>query len=126
MANKFGLGGNSNLENGLVDMYGGQIADLFNAYFTALNNNQTDKFIDSTWIQNFEFFENRIAKSGNGFLIGKSLKWIDIYLSQITEFLGNRKTEILGKFPRIKQLDLLVRNIPGIAQWIQKRPDTPI
>lgn len=126
MANQFGLDGRTNLEDGLIDMYGAQLGDLFNGYASALNNNQTETFFNEVWPQNFQLFENRLAVNRNGFLVGRRLSWADIYLSQITDFLGNRKENMLSRFPLIRALDQRVRSIPRIANWIQTRPVTDL
>nr|AYN44525.1 glutathione S-transferase S7 [Brachionus plicatilis] len=124
LASQFGLNGRNDLENALIDMYGAQMGDLFDAFSAAFNRNQTEEFFSQVWPQNFQYFEDRLAKNGNGFLVGRSLKWADIYLSQMTDFLGNAKDEFLKRFPLIRALDQKVRSIPGIAKWIQKRPVT--
>ncbi|CAF0855834.1 unnamed protein product [Brachionus calyciflorus] len=103
LANEFGLNGRNNIENALIDMCGAQMADLFNSYANIID---------------------RLLKNGNGFLVGKKLSWADIYLSQLTDFLGNKKEELLSKFQLINTLDKKIRSIPRISNWIQKRPKT--
>lgn len=126
MATQFGLDGRNNLENALIDMYGAQMGDLFNAFASANNNNQTENLFNTTWPQNFKFFEDRLAKNGNGFLVGRRLSWADIYLSQLTDFLPESKPEFLNRYPLIKSLNQRVRSIPRIAKWIRNRPVTAL
>nr|AYN44502.1 glutathione S-transferase S7 [Brachionus rotundiformis] len=122
LARKSGLNGMNSIETALIDMYGAQMGDLFDALGNAFNSNQTENFYKQVWPRNFQFFEDRLAKNGNGFLVGRRLSWADIYLSQFTDFLGDGREEMLKQFPLIKALDEKVRSIPGIANWIQKRP----
>nr|AIT99308.1 glutathione S-transferase sigma 7 [Brachionus koreanus] len=122
LANEFGLYGRNNLENAVIDMYGAQLGDLFDAFSTSFNSNTTLSFFTEVWPRNFQFFEDRLNKNGNGFLVGKRLSWADIYLSQMTDFIQN-KDEFLNKFPLVKALDKKVRSIPKIADWIKRRPD---
>nr|AYN44546.1 glutathione S-transferase S7-1 [Brachionus koreanus] len=126
LAAEFNLDGRNKLENGLIDMYGAQLGDLFNAYGSAINNNQTESFFNQIWPQNFQFFEDRMAFNKNGFLVGKRLSWADIYLSQMTDFLGDRKEDMLNRFPLIRALDQRVRSMPMIDNWIQTRPITDL
>ncbi|CAF1015143.1 unnamed protein product, partial [Brachionus calyciflorus] len=76
LASQFGLDGRNSLENSLIDMYGAQMGDLFNAYSAAINNNQSEIFFNTTWPQNLKFFDDRLTKNGNGFLVGRRLSWI--------------------------------------------------
>ena len=72
---------------------------------------------------NLKLFEAKMAKN-NGFLVGKSLTWPEMYLGVILDWLGDKKAALFPHFPHIKALDERIRTTKGIAEWIQKRPVT--
>jgi glutathione S-transferase len=119
LSRQFGFDGDSEIEEALIDMYGEQLGDLFDAVAGRnMSQEETDKLLRT----NINFFETRLSKNGNGFLVGSKLSWADIYLSQMTEFLGAEKEALLKDFPLVRKLDEHVRELPGVAQWIATRP----
>jgi glutathione S-transferase len=105
-----------------IDMYGAQLLDLFNTYLALEAGNSTDELYNQVWPTNLEYFEKQLAKNGNGYLVGSEMSWADLYLCQMTDFLFDKKDQILSKFPNVKQLDLNIRSLPRIADWIKRRP----
>ena len=73
---------------------------------------------------NMKLFESKLAKTNSGYLIGKGLTWVDLYLSSILEWLGPNKEAVLNNFPHLKASDEKIRSLPKIAEWISKRPKT--
>nr|QUF59403.1 glutathione S-transferase GSTS6/7-1 [Brachionus angularis] len=126
LARQFDLNGKNPTETALIDMYGSQVADLFNSINTMFMNNASQALMDENWNKNLKFFEKRLELNGNGYLVGYSLSWADLYLSQITDFLFNRKSQFLSNYPRIKALDDRVRSLPRIADWLRRRPVTDL
>lgn len=122
MARKFDLAGRTSLESALIDMYADQLGDLFDAQNQQSAEQQNDVLFGKTWPTNLQFFETRLSKNGNGLLVGWSVSWADIYLAQITEFMGDQKERILANFPLVKALDSRIRNNPRIADWLNRRP----
>lgn len=94
----------------------------FDAYNTALMANKTDSLLTTTWPAQMAIFEKRLVDTNTGFLSGESLSWADIFLSQITDFLYDKKDALLANYPNVKALDARVRTIPRIAKWISSRP----
>ncbi|CAF0841660.1 unnamed protein product [Brachionus calyciflorus] len=122
LADQFDLNGEDEIESALINMYGNQLGDLFDA---TIGRNLTDSELNRIVTTNLNFFEDRLIKNGSGYLVGNKLSWADIYLSQMTEFLGDYKTKYLSNYPKVKRLDDSVRSLPGVADWIEKRPQTP-
>lgn len=122
MAERFGFNGANEIEKALIDMYGCQLGDLFDS---TIGKNLTNQQFEAIANANLKIFENRMIKNGNGFLVGQSLSWADLYLSQMTEFLDTLKDEYLNKYPHVKALDEYVRELPGVKNWIKNRPTTP-
>lgn len=94
----------------------------FEAYTAALQQNQTQALFNTTWPTNFNNFEKALAATGGKFLIGEEITWADIFLSQITDFLGDKKSSFIANYPNIKDLDSRIRSEPNIAEWIKSRP----
>nr|QUF59407.1 glutathione S-transferase GSTS6/7-5 [Brachionus angularis] len=126
LGNEFNLNGRNATETALIDMYGSQVADLFNSLGMVRISNLTESTFNQTWGTNLRFFETRLERNRNGYLVGSRLSWADIYLSQITERLENRKNEVLNNFPRIRDLDQKIRSLSRIAEWIRNRPNSEI
>nr|QUF59406.1 glutathione S-transferase GSTS6/7-4 [Brachionus angularis] len=124
LARQLNLNGRNPTETTLIDMYGSQVADLFNSINAIIIINQTQASFHEAWNKNLKFFEKRLEINGNGYLVGNSLSWADLYLSQMTDFLFNRKSELLSNYPRIKALDDRVRSFSRIADWLRRRPVT--
>nr|UOU03295.1 glutathione S-transferase sigma 6 [Brachionus rubens] len=119
LAKQFEFDGEDDLEDALIDMYADQLGDTFDSVAGRnLTKEERDKILD----KNIEFFESRLNKNGRGFLVGKSLSWADIYLSQLTDFLGDEKQEYLEDYPNVASLDRHVRGLPGVSEWIARRP----
>ena len=68
-----------------------------------------------------QLFEDRLRQN-NGFLAGSKLTYADLYLSQILDNLVNLKNETLTPYPNVIELDLRIRKLPRIHQWLAKRP----
>ena len=71
---------------------------------------------------NLKFFEDRLAKSGSGY-ITSGLSWADLFLYNLVDFFPN-KDEILKQFKHIKENREKIEAHPGIAQWLKTRPVT--
>nr|AYN44545.1 glutathione S-transferase S6 [Brachionus koreanus] len=120
LADRFGLNGENEIEKALIDMYGCQLGDLADS---TLGKNLTKEQLDEILHRNFKFFEDRLIKNGNGFLVGSKLSWTDLFLSQLMDFLEKTKDEYFKNYPHVKALDEYVRELPGIQEWIKKRPN---
>jgi glutathione S-transferase len=77
---------------------------------------------NETLPNNLRLFEERIKKSGSGFLAASGLTWADLHMINVLEWLGDKKETALENFRLVRALDNKVRSIPNIAAWIAKRP----
>ena len=68
-------------------------------------------------------FEDRLAKSGSGFIASSGLSWVDLFLYVISDFFPN-KDQLLGQFKHIKENREKIEANPGISQWLKTRPVT--
>ena len=74
----------------------------------------------------FKSFEDKLVKTNTGYLVGSTLTMADIYLIATLEKLGDGLEPLLGNFPKLYSLDKRVKSHPKIAEWIAKRPNTPM
>lgn len=68
-----------------------------------------------------KFFEDRLAKSGSGFIAASGLTWIDIYLYSMVDAIP-QTDQVLRAFPNIKASREKVEANPGISAWLKVRP----
>ena len=71
---------------------------------------------------NLKFFEDRLAKSGSGY-VTSGLSWVDLFLYNLVDFFPH-KEEILKQYKHIKENREKVEANPGVAQWLKTRPVT--
>ena len=100
------------------------ICDLLTEMFkTLVGKNEQEKkdgkkkLIEETLPRMFKCFEEKLVKTNTGYLVGNNMTMADIYLIATLEKLGEDKEEALGK---------RVISHPKIADWITKRPNTPM
>lgn len=130
LGNKAGLSGKTLLENLQIDQIVGASTDL---------NGEVSKFLRSaadpaTKEQNrqtvvheilpfyFKRFEE-VLKNNNGYLANGKLSWADIYLVGSSESLPEiLLVPITDKYPHFSTLQRNVQSLPGIKEWIKRRP----
>lgn len=74
--------------------------------------------------KNLKLFEERLAKSGSGFIASSGLTWVDLLLFVLADWFGPKKDAILEHFKHIKENRDKIAAIPGIANWLKVRPVT--
>ncbi|CAO4366061.1 unnamed protein product [Caenorhabditis nigoni] len=72
----------------------------------------------------FTFLSNFLKASGSGFLVGKSLTWIDLAVAQHSADLIAQGIDF-SKFADLKAHSEKIQAIPQIKKWIDSRPETP-
>jgi hypothetical protein len=71
-----------------------------------------------------KYFDERLAKSGSGYIASSGLSWVDLYLYTIVDLQPN-KDEIVKQFKHIRENRERVEANPGISHWFKVRPVTP-
>ncbi|KAE8573913.1 hypothetical protein A483_HHAL012430 [Halyomorpha halys] len=70
--------------------------------------------------------ENLMKKNG-GYLANGKLSWAELYVvgysSSLSGLIGINLAE---KYPAFKELEEKVHSLPGIKEWVKKRPETAI
>lgn len=85
-----------------------------------------DKLASETIPHNMKLFDDRLEKTGSGYIAYSGLSWVDLYLFTVLENLGDKKDAILSNYKHVKALEEKIKTNPRIAAWLAKRPKTPI
>ena len=132
MAKQFNLAGQNDFEMAEADMYGEQVNDLLtkviDAHFETDESKKaelTQRLQTEVVPNNFKLFEDRLARTNSGYLIGTGLTWADLHLVNVIDWLVEKRDASLENFPLLKKHSQTVKSQPGIAAWLAKRPETP-
>lgn len=111
--------------------YGDQITDLQNQYISfftekdeARKNMLKDKLKGQVTPHNMKLFNDRLAKTGSGFLAPSGLSWADLHLFNVLEYLGKLREPVFANFKHVKALDEKVRSNPNVSAYLAKRPES--
>jgi len=135
LANQHGLAGKSPIEKAQVDMVVGCFGDVL-SQFAAIMKAEPEKkaelvkkFADEVLPEGLKKMEKLLEgnNGGNGFFVGDSVTYADFAVTH-----GLSMTSVfeidphLENFPKLKALTERVQGLPQIADWIKKRPVTPM
>ncbi|VDK26131.1 unnamed protein product [Anisakis simplex] len=70
--------------------------------------------------------ERFLAKAESGFLVGKSLTWIDLVISEDLATWDQINPTFLHGHPKLKKYIQAIRALPKVKEWIEKRPHAVI
>ena len=128
LANQYGLAGRTNLEKAQADETVDAINDIFSAaipVFTCKDPEEKKilmaKFIE-TVAAGFEKLEKRLESRGGQFFAGNSLTWADLHLFAFLDTLNSMVPNAVDKFPKMKDLNCRVGELPNIKNWMSTRP----
>jgi len=136
LARKFGLAGKTEIEQAQVD----SAVDAFMDYYRACRPfwgliagyDKGDK--DAIYKEHvvpaseklFRGMNRMLKESGSGFLVGKSLTWADLVLSDFIATIQSYAPQLYDGHPEIKKYVDGIRSRPNIKKWIEKRPTNVI
>ncbi|CAH1395986.1 unnamed protein product [Nezara viridula] len=132
LARKAGLNGSSE-EEGLaidatVDTLMDMITKIIPAYYRP-DSEERSKLLKALVEDTIPFYLNIIEKQleeNNGFLVAGKLTWADFVVLTVGTYLpGLFKVDILADFPKLKEHHQKISELPGIKEWIEKRPADP-
>ncbi|KAK9506982.1 hypothetical protein O3M35_008821 [Rhynocoris fuscipes] len=130
LAVEAGLTGKNDWDNLQVDMIAGTVMDIHFEIVTFYREQDPKKkeelrlkMINETVPYYFSKYEERAKKTG--YIAINTLTWADIFFLTYTECIdGLVGIKSLDNYPALLALKEKVYNLPGIKQWIQKRPNT--
>ncbi|CAH1388672.1 unnamed protein product [Nezara viridula] len=128
LAIEAGLNGSNNKENLNIDMIAGTVGDFITEiqrYIKAKEPAEKDYIKECLVKEIIPFymdkFETLIAKEG--YLANGKLSWVDMYAVGYFESIpGLVGFELFEKYPSFKALTKKIHSLPGVKDWIQKRP----
>ena len=131
LAKQVKLTGANDLEDLEIDAIVDTINDLRNKI--AIYSYEADEAIKETrkkplFEETLPFYLPRleaIAKSNNGHLAAGKLTWADIYFVALLDYLSFMVgKKLIADCPTLLKLEEKVLNLPGIKEWVAKRPVT--
>ena len=132
MARKFGFAGKSEEESVIIDMYADQLGDLSNElakYFKEKCGEKKkpieEKIVKEIMPVQLKFFDDRLAKSGSGYIVPSGLTWVDLLLYVLYDWIP-QNDKCFENFKHLKEHRTKVDSIPQIAKWLKIRPVTSI
>uniref|UniRef100_A0A0M3HW22 Glutathione S-transferase 1 n=1 Tax=Ascaris lumbricoides TaxID=6252 RepID=A0A0M3HW22_ASCLU len=136
LGRKFGLAGKTPMEEAQVDSifdtYKDFIAEVRPYFLVAGENYPGDKekllkeLVIPAREKHFPGLEKFLNKSGSGYLVGDSVTWADIVISDSLATWETLVPDLLGNYPVLKKFVEHVRDLPNIKKWIAERPETTI
>nr|BAN20340.1 glutathionetransferase [Riptortus pedestris] len=131
LAVEAGVSGSTPLENLHIDQIVGAAQDLITEVAGLWKQDESKKedykkkLINETVPYYFGKFEH-VLKENKGFLANGKLSWADIFLVSYSEtmatFLGIK--DLHDKYPNFAALVHKIQSLPGIKEWIEKRPSS--
>lgn len=135
LAHRFQLAGHTDLERARADMLMDSYGDIINKVYPFLYYEEdkekkaaaTKKFLEEalpTFLDNLEKLlkENH---SGDSFFVGDNLTWADLGFLWLNDLLKRMHgDDQIDKRPKLQALLPRIQNLPKIAEYLAKRPDT--
>jgi len=122
----------------LADMYALQFSGVLNSFIfiimsqnqnqsSNLTQNRFDQFFSGIWSLTLNRTEEQICANGHGVIAGRHLSYADIYLSSLLDLAiatntNRTREQYTNAYPNIRQLDIRVRSLPRVAEWLIVRP----
>ncbi|EYC01072.1 hypothetical protein Y032_0110g141 [Ancylostoma ceylanicum] len=135
LARQLNLAGKTPFDEALVDSLADQHADFrveIKPYFyTAIGMREGDleqlkKDVLLPARDKFFGFLNKFLKQNScGFLVGDSVTWVDVIVSESIFTLLSFVPELLDGYPEVKAHMEKVRAIPNLKKWIENSPARP-
>jgi len=146
LAKQFGIAGQNDIEQAQADMYVDGCFDMFSRGGMELFGEMRKKLMEKVdndaiikekyqkWKSEglgpfLKLYEEFLKKNGTGFLVGSKVTWADIIVAEWLDcfshitFTGD--THLLKDYPNLAALVKAVHEMPGIAEYVKKRPNTP-
>jgi glutathione S-transferase len=133
LASEHGLHGTTNLEKAYAHMISDVIRHAQDASIAFLiekdetkKNEMVKKFSEETFPTVCEKLETHLKKNGTGWFVGNKVTYADICAFDFfSGFTAKELTLSAEKTPFLAALVDKVKNLPNIAEWLEKRPHTP-
>lgn len=135
LARRFNLAGKTDLDQAradmLIDCYEDTVKPILAFFFEQDETKKAaaqKKFLEEQLPVSLASLEKLLTENngGNGYFVGDGLTWADLGLLVTDGWLKLAGAgEQIGKYPKLSALLERVKNLPKIAAWLAKRPETP-
>ncbi|XP_077991408.1 hematopoietic prostaglandin D synthase-like [Glandiceps talaboti] len=132
LAQKHGLYATDILDQARIDM----ITDVMEDVYAKLqpiyreDKSKTKELMDQAYGQYFPKLLTGLEKlliknnGGDGFFVGDTVTLADLAYTAISYNMVKWKPDVLDDYPKLSVLKTKVEELPRIAEWMKKRPDT--
>ncbi|KAK7864595.1 hypothetical protein R5R35_003186 [Gryllus longicercus] len=131
LAKQVGLAGADDWEALQIDA----VIDTFTDFRTKIANYHYDSDPDSKEKKKEPLFKETIpyympkfeelAKKNSGYFVNGKLTWADVYFVAILDYLNFMVgKDLVEEYPTLRALRTTVLELPGIKEWVAKRPVT--
>ncbi|KAK6739290.1 hypothetical protein RB195_020998 [Necator americanus] len=134
LARQFGFAGKSTFDEAVVDSLADQYSDyrveIKSFFYTVIGMREGDveqlkkEVLLPARDKFFGFITKFLKKSPSGFLVGDSLTWVDLLVSEHNATMLTFVPEFLEGYPEVKEHMEKIRAIPKLKKWIETRPET--
>jgi len=134
IAHKHGLAGVNDLEAARIDMLFEGINDVMphvrpaSMLFRKKEIEEAKALLKKIYEEHLKKFLNNYSKflkeEGTGFLVGKKVSYTDIGLLYFLSNLHENDESILNSHEDLLAYKARIENLPGVKEWIEKRPKT--
>jgi glutathione S-transferase len=134
LARRFGLAGKTDLDqvraDMIIDCFEDTTKPLITLHFEKDEAKKAElhkKYIEEQLPASLDNLEKLLTQNngGDGFFVGDSLTWADLGLLIFATYMKLAKaTELFEKRKKLYALSQRVENLPKIAAWLAKRPET--
>lgn len=135
LAGEFGLAGNTPVERAKADMVVECISDMMDPIMPCyrekdpakkdeMRSNYEDLLPDF-----LEKMENllKLNQGGDGYFVGDSLSWADLAVMNAWHWIpGFGVFPQIHKYPKLQAHRLRIEEHPKVADWLERRPETPV
>nr|WLK66392.1 glutathione S-transferase [Eocanthecona furcellata] len=132
LARKHGLSGSNEEEDLDIDMTADTLEDMRRNVIVHYyqpdseeRNKGLKKSIEETIPFYLKLFEKQLEEN-NGYLAAGKLTWADIWFLSHSDYLSSLMgQDLLVNFPKLKKHQEALRGLPGIKEYLAKRPPHP-
>ncbi|KAI8502411.1 hypothetical protein Bbelb_199990 [Branchiostoma belcheri] len=130
VAKRAGLAGEGDVQQARADMVVDAVRDVFGkvaAAFFEKDDTKKDELIKELAEKTLPTLSNSAEKLANpsGYFIGDSLTWPDIEFYYVLDAAGGMcPGDLLNDKPNLTKVVANVKTNPGIAKWLEERPQT--
>jgi len=140
LAKQFGIAGSNDIEQAQADMYVDGLFDLATKGGVEFFGELRKKFLEKAendaeikakyqkWKTDgiaafLDMYEQFLTKNGSGYLVGSKVTWADIVVAEWLDRISKlQDPQLTDHHPKLAALVKTVHKLPGIAEYVEKRP----